>query len=378
MTKRLSGKGHGFAQRGLDRRSGFGNPPSAAADGPPPASVGALLGAARVQMSQSVEDVAAALRIRRIFIAAMEADRFDDLPGPPYAVGFLRSYASYLGLDADEIVKLYRRNTPTPTAQETPLILPRPDARDFRWPGGGLVMIAAVVAVVTYGGWYYVYGTDAEPVATVIPDLPALPETAPVATAAAEKPSPNRPGQGDAGSADVALATPPEAPEAMPRSETRAAGTTAADTAGSTPGDDATGDGSTADGSTAGGPTATAVPAPGSSSASRPTAPPRAERSPASAQAAAIDTDLGIVIEATHDSWVQIRGSGDRPVITRVLRRGERYVVPNAPGLFLDTGNAGGISIVVNGNRLPPLGRFGEIRRNILLDSAALIERLRQ
>ena len=38
---------------------------------------------------------------------------------------------------------------------------------------GALVMVAVIMAAVAYGGWYYVYGTDAEPVANVIPDVPA-------------------------------------------------------------------------------------------------------------------------------------------------------------------------------------------------------------
>src|SRR5579885_1190566 len=36
---------------------------------------------------------------------ALESDRFGDLPGPVYAKGFLRNYATYLGLSPDELIQ---------------------------------------------------------------------------------------------------------------------------------------------------------------------------------------------------------------------------------------------------------------------------------
>jgi cytoskeletal protein RodZ len=42
-------------------------------------------------------------KIRSKYLAALESGEFTDLPGDVYARGFLRNYATYLGLDADEI-----------------------------------------------------------------------------------------------------------------------------------------------------------------------------------------------------------------------------------------------------------------------------------
>lgn len=106
-------------------------------------------------------------------------------------------------------------------------------------------------------------------------------------------------------------------------------------------------------------------------------------RSGAEAEAAAIDskpkpvsavshTGPIIVISATDDSWVQVRSKEATPLLTRILRKGERYEVPVRSGLKLFTGNAGALKISVNGAEAPSLGPFGKIARNIPLDESLL------
>ncbi len=73
--------------------------------------VGALLHASRLRCGEDLRDVAQILRIRYVHLEAMEAGRFEDLPGPAYAIGFVRAYAKHLGLDADEVVKRFRAET---------------------------------------------------------------------------------------------------------------------------------------------------------------------------------------------------------------------------------------------------------------------------
>ena len=66
------------------------------------ARVGEDLREARLTLGASVEDMAEHLRINRRYIHALEEGRVRDLPGSAYAVGFVRSYASALGLDPDQ------------------------------------------------------------------------------------------------------------------------------------------------------------------------------------------------------------------------------------------------------------------------------------
>ena len=68
--------------------------------GPPPgtAGVGAVLREQRERLGLSLEEVAAATRIPRAHLEALEADRPEDLPAGPYAAGYLRTLRDHLGL----------------------------------------------------------------------------------------------------------------------------------------------------------------------------------------------------------------------------------------------------------------------------------------
>ncbi|MFZ5807556.1 MAG: helix-turn-helix domain-containing protein [Verrucomicrobiota bacterium] len=68
-------------------------------------SVGKELKSARRAKSWSVERAAYATKLRADIIAKIEADRYDQLPNPAYARGFVRIYARELGLDPYPILK---------------------------------------------------------------------------------------------------------------------------------------------------------------------------------------------------------------------------------------------------------------------------------
>ena len=69
---------------------------------------GADLRAARERVGWTLQDIAAALRIRLQYLEALEDGRIAELPGNAYALGFLRTYASALGLDPDEIARRFK------------------------------------------------------------------------------------------------------------------------------------------------------------------------------------------------------------------------------------------------------------------------------
>ena len=79
-----------------------------------------------------------------------------------------------------------------------------------------------------------------------------------------------------------------------------------------------------------------------------------------------------VTLVATARSWVQVRGPDDSLVLTRLLRPGDRYNVPDRQGLTLHTGNAGGLQVMVDGREIGSLGVDGEVRRGILLEPQAL------
>ena len=71
-------------------------------------SIGEALRSAREAQGKSVEDAAAATRIRPSYLEALEQEHFEQLGGNVYAKGFLRSYARFLGVDPAPLLDAYR------------------------------------------------------------------------------------------------------------------------------------------------------------------------------------------------------------------------------------------------------------------------------
>ena len=80
-----------------------------------------------------------------------------------------------------------------------------------------------------------------------------------------------------------------------------------------------------------------------------------------------------VTLTALLDSWVQVVGDDNELLLTRILRAGDTYFVPNRPGLVLLTGNAGALEVSVDGRALPPIGPIGAVRRNVSLDPENLL-----
>ena len=66
--------------------------------------LGQLLRQKREAQELSLADVEEQTRIRQRYLSALESDDWDDLPNEVVARGFLRTYASFLGLDPDELL----------------------------------------------------------------------------------------------------------------------------------------------------------------------------------------------------------------------------------------------------------------------------------
>lgn len=70
-------------------------------------TLGAELRAAREASGLSIDDVAAATRVRASVIAAIEEDDFAILGPPVYARGHLRTIAGVVGLDPEAVLARY-------------------------------------------------------------------------------------------------------------------------------------------------------------------------------------------------------------------------------------------------------------------------------
>lgn len=59
--------------------------------------IGVVLNAIRIQRKLEIIDIAERLKIRKNYLIAIESGDISDLPGDAYALGYLRTYAKFLG-----------------------------------------------------------------------------------------------------------------------------------------------------------------------------------------------------------------------------------------------------------------------------------------
>ena len=457
-------------------------------------SLCAELARARMLAGYELKDVATALRIRLIYLEALEEGRFEDMPGMTYVVGFLRSYSEYLKLDPDEMISRLKGETASGIAQKD-LTFPMPPKEGGK-PKPWLILVVLVLAGLAYGGWR-VYSTEGQIATNLVSDVsntfseatglsdddtvmasvaseesvaeetsisepvivvaePAVSDVEAVAPAQENAPFADAESvilapavdesvgvmvedtatSTSTGSVSIsgtdslwqeasenaqessAVETPAqEAPvvetpavivETVAEDENTASVTTS-----ETPLETATSvsesapQGSTSQGSTSlwdsageNSPSeASTVPEPAFSassetlpivsnaqaqeldSAANPDEFEIASASPETSAEAAYEpniygvenSDFRIAITAKADSWVQIQGPNNELLLTRILRTGDTYQVPDRTGLIMVTGNAGALELRVDGAVVNALGPVGVVRRNVPLDPEALI-----
>jgi hypothetical protein len=111
--------------------------------------LGDSLAEARLLRGLELRDVERDTRIRARYLSALEQERFDALPGDAYGRVFVRTYAAYLGLDADVYAEEYRRRR----GERREPVVPAPSAAPpprSRAPivVGAAVLVAAAAAAL--------------------------------------------------------------------------------------------------------------------------------------------------------------------------------------------------------------------------------------
>jgi cytoskeleton protein RodZ len=372
--------------------------------------VGEQLRQVRLERGQELAQVAEHLRIKPAYLHALEQGDMAALPGRTYALGFLRTYADYLGFNGNELIARIRNVVGTLTDRSRLQVrTPMPESR---MPKAPVMLLSLAFVLGVYGVWVYMHSDDGT-VVEAVGDVPQeLRETAldDVPPESVEEPVeaavPPEPAAAAASELPEAEAGPDEPPAAAPAaqepllareqpSSSQGANGTAALSAAAAPGRAVEGAEETS-------PTVDVADAePGPVAA---LAPPEASEADAAGVASetvpstaevlasldgrfagagtgaprvhgAAGTEARVILRASSTSWIEVSSADGDYTEAATLLPGEVFLVPDRPGLTLWLGNAGGLEVIVDGERLPPLGEEGVVMRRVPLDRASLLAR---
>lgn len=365
-------------------------------DNPEPrGTTGAQMHAARLALGEDISAVAGQLRIRRDQIEAIEGGDFDALPGRAYSIGFVRSYAEYLGLDEVETVTAFKAEFDAAKTAGPELVFPEAE-EESRIPRGAFVVVAILAIAALYGVWTLTVSADrvveerTTGVPSIVPETrvapavrPAsLPRTAvertPATAGAAETglegsnaaaETDNSPAADDAGETNGVAVAPTGEAAAEPGTVTEAG----ASTEGASVIDEATAAAEEAITETASVEVPPVSPAPATPSEDQ-VSPLEtgAERSWEGFVYGQQNHDSRIFIRANAQTWVRVEDGEGNVLLSRTLRAGESYRAPNRAGMVLATRNAGALQLFVDGKSAGAAGPNGKVLADMPLDPATL------
>jgi cytoskeleton protein RodZ len=395
--------------------------------------IGTQLKTARNEHGFRLSDVARELRISGDYLKLLESGEFDQLPAPTYVSGFLRSYGKFVGLDGAELASRFYA-LQDHASSKMDYKLPATAAPPQR-SAPAVASLCVLLAIGVYGSWYWFSGPKTLD-ATVESELAAveLDSSRPgmmeknATTEAFESNSTTtavmQPDEGETGlapsidtapaAADRPSAADTTVPSISPAAETVAETATATVTAtatqpNSSAADDTIQTGAVDTASVATKPAVAADTATAAVSERPADAPQTTEMASRGTSASAIsdgaissssgmsdrsvmsdDTLTAgrgaavatmrepaqeITIRAIASSWVEVvRGDGTT-VLKKLMRAGDIYIVDDSSGLYLSTGNAGGIEILSGENEIITIGSVGEIVRDLPLAKNRLRDR---
>jgi len=319
-------------------------------------AVGAYLRALRERQGVSIDEIARSTRVLHHYLEALESDDLASLPAPVFAKGFIRAYCQALGVPADEAITLYEQRTahmerrtvhleqrtdhvrervtvapaPLPASPPPPSLLPPPapaqqaqaaaiERRDSR--SRGAVLISFVLLVVM-GAALYALTMALQSGRDDVDGATATPVTATQAMHPVQAPTPE-PATTEPAQAPVAAQPPKQQPHLVPP----------------------------------------AVAPTVSAAAVAPT--PSVTLAPAAASGPIV-SPYRLVARTTETTWIRVRTEDGRTTEETIPPDEVREWVSNGP-FVLTIGNAGGVSLELNGRPVPRLGPSGAVISRVVL-----------
>lgn len=322
------------------------------------AALGTYLSRLREERGLSIEEVSRVTRVAPHYLEALEREDFGALPASVFTKGYIRAYCQALGVSVDEALARYSDPSaaapvvPRPPAPSLPVASASSAARsreNGRRSRGTLLM--SFVLLVGFGLALFVMALFLQ---SGRPDIgprradPPAPRVEPPPTAVTEPAPPPAAPQPDATASEPSAAVAPAPPPAA-----------------STP--------------------APAAPPPASPAPSRPAAAPRPPESkpatsaetrvaveaarPGAASATAevpplrlgnVISPYRLVARTSEQTWLRVRTEDGRATEETIPAGEVREWISNRP-FVLTIGNAAGVALELNGQKLPPLGGRGAV-----------------
>ncbi|MGD1009630.1 MAG: RodZ domain-containing protein [Candidatus Aminicenantales bacterium] len=272
------------------------------------ATLGQELKKERESRNISLDEMASATKIVGRYLAALEEDRLDTMPGGFFIKGIIRTYAKYLGLDENEVLHKYveagvlDEPARSRTSEERPVPAFLGKNKIIVWAVVGTGVFLLLIALLFL--WR-----------SRLPHKAAPPSKVSTALTQTRKPSPPP--------AQKNVAPPVQKPAAGPATEV-----------------------------------ASKPPA-------QPVSPPASQ--PASRSVQAEWKGLTMDISFQEETWIQIYADGAFKV-GGLFPAGQKVRAGAEKELLISLGNAGGMTFALNGSPGKTLGRSGEVLNNIRIN----------
>lgn len=271
---------------------------------------------ARKKKGLGLDAIAADICVSTCYLRAIENAEFDKLPARTFAVGFVRSFAQAVGLDANSIVTKFKEETcqdEEPLVSSDTAIVKAPKKQSIWAPTlGGAVGIAMTWGLLS------VTGTMSS--SMIAENQSAEQQPVQLASATLDTDEPLK-----VVATDISLATVPQEAEPLYIHPT----------------------------------------------------PQRIQTQSSIFPAAYADTPMitepglngDILFEAEEDTWLKIADESGTELWEGVLRSGETYRPEVPKNIVLTTSNAGGIKVTIEGTELGSFGARGEVVTELALKS---------
>lgn len=119
-----------------------------------PKTLGEILKAARKKKELSLDQVEEETKVRAKYLKALEEERFDDLPGNVYALGFLNKYIDFLELNKSQLINLFKLERGA--EKDTDKILVKRQIKDFTFSITPKNLTATAVILAVLGIIFYI------------------------------------------------------------------------------------------------------------------------------------------------------------------------------------------------------------------------------